>query len=178
MIRKAFSLLFAVLTFSTGCDQLPGRPPLGPPLKSKVVQEQLDKQTDTIEAPALDFDKDWDVWYEYNIEGRKVGYSHVSGTRLDVGSSRSSQSTVRFQVEDQVAIRRGDSSFLQHLTTTSLETLNGQLNSFDSQLLVGPIKTQFTGHVQDQQLEVEAIRGSARTVTPVSYTHLTLPTKA
>ncbi len=169
MIRKAFSLLFAVLTFSTGCDQLPGRPPLGPPLKSKVVQEQLDKQTDTIEAPALDFDKDWDVWYEYNIEGRKVGYSHVSGTRLDDGSSRSSQSTVRFQVEDQVAIRRGDSSFLQHLTTTSLETLNGQLNSFDSQLLVGPIKTQFTGHVQDQQLEVEAIRGSARTVTRLPW---------
>ena len=158
-----------MVTLLSGCgDLLPSRPPLGPPKKSNVEQAQIDAQAATIEEPEAPFKGDWESWYAYYLNRKQVGYSHIKATQVSNELAGNDQ-VVRFSTEDQVRFRQGNSNFVQHLRQNCVETIKGHLVSFDSELQVGPVATEYHGSVEGRQLVIETTRGTARTVDKVQW---------
>ncbi|NND96428.1 MAG: transglutaminase domain-containing protein [Pirellulaceae bacterium] len=158
------------LVAQLGCDYLPERPPMAPPKANTSVADQAKAELEVVEAPLIRFEEDWESWYGYYRKDKQIGYSHISARRLiDLNDVRASNANVQHTVDDQVTLRRGKSTFIQHLTQTSTETPEGQLLNFESVLKVGPVVSKFHGHIAKGQLTVETLRGTARTTKRIPW---------
>lgn len=159
-------LLFS-LAISAGCNP-PPRPELGGTINSLSVNAQLrddDQSLVDLTRAAVPFSAPWETWQAYFIGGRHVGYNH---TAVEPDSPES-DSPVRVTLEDQLTIRRGNSSIVQRIDQTSLETRGGQLISFEAVLRIGPAITKYSGSVQGDELTVVTTRGSKESTQTVPW---------
>ncbi|MGB7343113.1 MAG: transglutaminase domain-containing protein [Pirellulaceae bacterium] len=167
---KVVSLVVAAcFTGAVGCDYIPDRPPLVPPKQVNAAKIQADAEEKLIEAPTIGFSGDWEAWYGYYLNNQQVGYSHTSAKRLIEESSSNSDANINYEVQEQLRFRRGNSTSVQHLSQSSIENRNGELQSFESALKVGPLVSRFRGTVANGQLDVETIRGSAKKVDRIKW---------
>ena len=174
--HRTRNLVAALLALAViGCD-IPPRPPLAevkPARSSGSVGSPSSGDLDAIGHPDIGaYPGDWETWVAYFIRGNQVGYSHVTATssRDEVDATKE---FVTYTFEDQLKVRRGKSVVVQHLTQTSTEVVDGQLEKFEAELRIGPVSNQFYGRLVQDELLVETIRGSYTTSEKVEWTPAT-----
>jgi len=100
----------------------------------------------------------WETWHSYYMAGKPIGYIHVQ-CGYDTEGNRDN---VRTTVADKLTLRRGNAMFIQSLVQNSIEDRSGTLISFDADLRVGPVRSQFEGQASGEVLSTARIRGTDR----------------
>lgn len=164
-------LALAAGFLSTGCD-FPPRPPIASPPSSSTakVSTATNAETDGLEPPQIAFSQDWEAWDAYFLNGQQVGYSHIIASgALEDAIGRVVEPNVDYTVEDQIRLRRGKASYVQHLRQRSTETSTGRLLDFEATLHIGPTIRQFNGTVEEDNLRIETLQGSSRSSQSIPW---------
>jgi len=98
----------------------------------------------------------WDV---YLLQGTRVGYGHT--TVRDVGSGRVVLGTTS---DSHLALRRGTETSRQDIRVASLETPDGKLLRFETEISMGPKPIRATGQVHGNRLDIETSGAAAAPV--------------
>ncbi len=151
-----------------GCD-IPSRPPLKPvtPEQDDATQAELDDVI--VESPGASFPGNWETWEAYFVRGKHVGYSHIVAEKTRRNALDMKLPDVRYQVDNYLKIHRGPTTLIQRLNQVSTETDAGQLIEYQTNLLIGPLRTRHTGSVADGKLSVETVRGKERTSATLDW---------
>ncbi|QDV66785.1 Transglutaminase-like superfamily protein [Rosistilla carotiformis] len=168
----SWCLLFVVgVIAAVGCDRVPQRPMLGAdaegetrdfaeegkveatpqPIAPKEAQQQQ------VEAPAEIVDRELEWWDAYLVGREPIGFS-VSKVE-PVGGG---EAYVRFSMEEQLKIRRGKQVVQQWLKQTSLESVSGAFQEFESELSRGGDIVLSRGAVGYNQLNITVRRGDQK----------------
>lgn len=153
--------------FAAGCD-LPARPLLGPAdVRGPEFAGSTPRKTEqeVVEPPGELVESRWETWDAYFVHNQHVGYNHV----IAASAGGSSSKDIRYVLDNRIYANQGRARFFQRLMQTSTETNDGRLIGFESALQVGPAVTRFVGTMKGENLEVETIRGSSRTVRQVPW---------
>ncbi len=116
-------------------------------------------------TPPLEFAGKWETWDAHFIRDRQVGYRHI--VAQEVGKSASGE--VNFLLDDQLVVRREESTLIQRISQSSVETTDGQLIGFETELHFGPDVTRIVGKMEKEALLVETVRGSERSTTEIPW---------
>lgn len=101
---------------------------------------------ETPPTPAADQREE--TWMACYINGAKIGYSHLIMEPV----TESGQPCLRWTYEDVLKLRRFDAETLVRTRLTSLETCDGQLLSFRSEMNTGPGTVSTEGRCEKGQL--------------------------
>lgn len=171
--------LLIVVSFHTGCDRVPSRPPIGAqaeserrlfaeaPLPEKSVQP--DREPPKIaraivhpdaETPSPIAASDAEYWEAYLVGREQVGFSR---TKIEAFGDRSD--FLRCTMEEELQIRRGEQISRQWLKQTSLETTDGIFQQFESEMSADGSIVLSEGKVGYEQLSIVAYReGQSQTM--------------
>ena len=95
---------------------------------------------------------DAEIWNASYIAGAKVGYDHTTVSPL----TRNGRRLVRIEILSEITVRRAGQPLTLVIEVDSIETPDGKLLEFDSQLSQGPIPMQqTTGRVAGDRLQLE-----------------------
>lgn len=144
-----------------GCD-IPERPPVSssgspPPVPAAPAgapaegADRADREGELVQ--------DWQTWEVYYVKDQPVGFSHVT---CQVVEDDAAGESLRYLVEDEITLARGDAKIAQVLHQSSTESRAGELRGFESDFQVGPAITYFTGSVEGSSLVVQTRRGQQR----------------
>lgn len=100
----------------------------------------------------------WETWHSYFMSNKPIGYIHV---KSEVDAENGTE-TIRTTILDQLTLRRGTSTLVQSLRQTSVEDREGGQVSFDADLRVGPVRTQYEGRYSLDTLTTSMLRGTER----------------
>ena len=161
--RPRYVGLALALVWGTGCNP-PPRPLLseiGVTDSSKVADKELPVSTDAVRpidsvVPIRTLELPWESWHTYFVGGKKVGYLQVK-SELD---PESSDERVRTILTEYMMVSQGTSRVVQKLQQVNVETRDGTLLSFDSELQIGPTLIKSNGRVSLDTLIVNASRGN------------------
>ena len=158
--------LLAVVGWVAGCD-FPERPPLtvndirtdSPQVEATAAEAE----EALAEAPGYRLEDPWETWEAYFIGSRQLGFKHVRADRPEETSD------ARYRVKEVLVFRQGNSTFVQRLTQSSLESAEGDFRSFESELQVGPSITRFVGTRDQTHLTVETLRGTSNATDRIEW---------
>jgi len=95
---------------------------------------------------------DAEIWNASYIDGAKVGYDRTTVGHL----TRNGRPLLRIKIRSEITVRRAGQPLTLLIEVESLETPDGKLLEFESQMSQGPIPMQkTTGHVAGEQLQLE-----------------------
>jgi hypothetical protein len=100
------------------------------------------------DSPPVGARETWDV---YLLQGKRVGYGHTT-VRRDAESAAQVVSTENVGC---LAIRRADQTTKLEIRSASVETPEGQLIRFESEMHMGPSPRRTIGRVNGKQLDME-----------------------
>jgi hypothetical protein len=104
-----------------------------------------------------------DTWDIYFMQGKRIGYAHTqSSWQRD---SESGQELVRAERLDHLAVKRDGQTTEEDILTISLETSQGQLIRFESEMRMGKSPIRTVGRVQGNQLLMETTTAGSTTPT-------------
>jgi len=104
----------------------------------------------------------WETWHSYFMSNKPIGYIHVKSEVDAENGAENGAETIRTTIRDQLTLRRGTSTLVQSLRQTSVENREGGLVSFDADLRVGPVRTQYEGQYSLDTLTTSMLRGTQR----------------
>ncbi|WP_068142194.1 transglutaminase domain-containing protein [Roseimaritima ulvae] len=104
----------------------------------------------------------WQTWDAYYIGDQHIGFAHVRATAEADGGRR-------YQLRDQMTLRRGATKLTHQVTQDSLEDAAGQLQSFTATLHNGPAVTRVEGTRRDDKLVIELTRGNEHTTQQLPW---------
>ncbi|WP_218934542.1 transglutaminase-like domain-containing protein [Rosistilla ulvae] len=165
----------ALVPFS-GCDRVPPRPAIGADAKGEIRQFEEAGQASTpvvaapavaegddepsdlkVEPPAKIVDRDLERWDAYLVGREQVGFSVTKVEPVGGGDAY-----VRYSMEEQLKIRRGKQVVQQWLKQTSLESVSGVFQEFESELSRGGEIVISRGAVGYNQMNVTVRRGEQK----------------
>ncbi len=178
------SLIF-LLWGAAGCDPPPRPPvagsdaPTGPavaadptvtadpqwladPAGAVVTDDSAEPADTDSTAAASGQSLPWETWDAYYIGDQHIGYAHVRAEAAEDGGTR-------YQLQDQMTLRRGAATLTHRVTQDSLEDAAGQLRSFTATLQSGPAVTRVQGIRSGDQLVIDLHRGGERTTRQLAW---------
>ncbi len=101
-----------------------------------------------------------EIWDAFYLQNSKVGYGQTTTRRI----SRSGKEFVEMDSFNHLALTRFGQRSEQDLKMTTLETPEGELLEFKTEVSFGPTPLVVTGHVEGQQLVLETkTKGNSQT---------------
>ena len=143
----------AVLPILSSCSQSPSEALAVPPAEEA--------------AEAVNPNKERESWDIILLQGKRMGYDHTTA-RLATESGRQ---VLRTEAVARLSIRRGSDTVQQQIRSLSVETSEGKLLRFESEIGMGPATIRTTGQVKGDRLEIEtsgAAAAPAKTSIPWS----------
>lgn len=113
-------------------------------------QAAVDPQASPSPPPNANPDAREEIWMACSINGSRIGYTHlVSEPAADHG-----QSALRFRYDDELKVRRFGTDTVVRTRLTSVETRDGELLSFRSEMQAGPSAMVSEGRREDDRLQL------------------------
>lgn len=170
VVRQRFSFLtrlffvFALVAGSVGCDSLvPPRPPIGVPSDKAKVASEEPKEVVVVEAPGERFGGNWEDWHLFQIGDQIVGRATTrASTVIDADLIRTGDPEVRIERDERLIYQTGSVQFTQRRQTSSIESYDGSMKSFEIEAQTGPVSMRYQGVVTDESLRVGIVRGGER----------------
>lgn len=155
---KPSLVVLLVIVSIAGCD-IPQRPPISGIRSSAMSEpESITAQAEIFEPPRGDFEP-WESWDVFYVGQKPVGYAHLVAKWAEpLADGRHAH----YHLSSELIVQRGDAEIHQRLDQTSTESPEGRLREFESFLHVGPVVTQLRGVVDDDELQIETVRGTTR----------------
>ncbi len=143
-----------VVVLASGCD-VPPRPPIGPkgPDRTNTAAVETTQGDETRSAGATAA-APWQSWSLYLRDGRPIGYQKIAAERAE-----SDAAALRYEIDDLIDLRRGESMLQQWRHQRFVERAGGQLQEFESELRIGPSLARIRGDAHDSELVFEITRG-------------------
>ncbi|QDV88120.1 transglutaminase-like domain-containing protein [Planctomycetes bacterium TBK1r] len=168
LVRLFGCLCVASLCVASGCgDLIPPRPPIGPP--AAPTAEPEDSVASDADAVASEdqplqesFEGDWNAWYVYRFGSQVVGVSEIKAAARIDGEQFAAATEVEYSRIERLVFRTGKASFVRRITLTSVESVDGALESFQSEVHAGPISSTARGTRGPQKLAIELSSGSGQ----------------
>ncbi len=136
-------LLLAGVGLGVGCDT--HRNSTGEGTTATVARQTQTSASNTPSvAPLRDV---WDVIY---MQGQRVGHVHTTVTR----ETRGGQEALRVDCLNQLTIARGQQSTQQRIRCVSLETPDGKLLEFETEITMGTVPSKTVGKVEGGRLHL------------------------
>jgi transglutaminase-like putative cysteine protease len=115
-------------------------------------------------GPAIDVSSplslpEGETWDALRIQGARVGFGHTVVAR-DLDRDRT---VARIEGTQHLAVRRFGDKSVQDVSFSSLETLDGQLISFTTEVRQSAVPQRTTGRVTENLLEMETVTQGKRT---------------
>jgi len=108
-------------------------------------------------AEAVAPNKERESWDILLLQGKRVGYAHTTA-RLVAESGRQ---ILRTEDLARLSLRRGNDTVQQDIRSLSIETPDGKLLRFESEIGMGPATIRTTGQVKGDRLEIETTGAAA-----------------
>ncbi|MDV6034368.1 MAG: hypothetical protein F9B45_30595 [Phycisphaera sp. RhM] len=153
--------LFGCLCVTSGCgDLIPPRPPIGPPaLPTAESEDSVASDADAVAAEDQvvpeSFEGDWNAWYVYRFGSQVVGVSEVKATARIDSVQFAAATEVEYSRIERLVFRTGKASFVRRITLTSVESVDGTLERFQSEVHAGPISSNARGTRGPQKLAIK-----------------------
>jgi hypothetical protein len=100
-------------------------------------------------------DETWEVYY---LQGSKIGYGQTVVRDVD----RAGRSLIETESVNQLKLERYGQPVEQQIALATLETADGQLLEFRTEVSFGPTPTTFNGHIDGDAMVVETSTQGAR----------------
>ncbi len=108
-----------------------------------------------------------ETWDLYRMQGKRIGYGHTTIRR----QSEAGRSLVVTESLNHLSLKRGDETSRQDIRTASVETPDGRLIRFESEIRMGPSPIRTTGRVEGDRLALETAGvGTAVQKSLISWT--------
>ena len=149
-LRWLVALAAVSATIGTSCTSN-GVPPTteqDSPTTKQAAAEQT--SADDQAPPDSSFDQREEIWMACFINGGKIGYTHL----IMEPSAEDGRPCLRFNYDDELKLRRFGTDTVVRTRLTSLETRDGQLLSFRSDMQAGPRAMTTEGRREDSQLKL------------------------
>ncbi|MEO1527953.1 MAG: transglutaminase-like domain-containing protein [Planctomycetota bacterium] len=163
---RTLRCFFAIVVLPTvmGCDALiPPRPPIGVPADAPVAQKQNDEPVVVVEAPGERFGGNWEDWHLFQIGDQIVGRAQTrASTLIDSELIRTGDPEVRIDRKEELIYRTGSLQFTQYRETSSVESYDGHLKSFEIEAQTGPVSMIYQGTVTNETIRIGVLRGGER----------------
>ncbi len=178
--RPLSILLLVSIVLHAGCD-IPKRPPLTERLERPrydsedltapaTLQSDTNPVAPTFEPPEAPLVDNWETWNAYYSDGKHIGFGHISAKRLsDSPSADTPHADVQYTIKDHLLLSVGQSIVQQVLHHESIESSTGQLKGFRASQSVGPLATQFTASVENNELTVVTRRGFTESTQKIRW---------
>lgn len=154
-----------------GCDRVPKRPPIGADAEGEerefgkpaqavaaVVDDEVAEPSGLqAEPPSEIVDREAEWWDAYLVGREPIGFSVTTVEPVGGGDTY-----VRYSMEEQLRIRRGGEVVQQWLKQTSLESVDGVFQEFESELSRGGEIVLSRGVVGYNQLNISVRRGDQK----------------
>jgi hypothetical protein len=168
----AWTLLPVIVFFACialGCSAEIGAPSL-PPIKAAIrarVETETSSEKQAAFGPAKTSaqghpKETWDALY---LGGVKVGYCHTRTSDL----VEEERKLARVDSTNSVTVNRAGQRTTHTIVSTSIETPTGELVRFHTRLESGTTPTDFTGHVEGNELIVETRTAGKATTTRLAW---------
>ena len=100
-----------------------------------------------------------ETWDIYLLQGKRIGYGHTT-VRHEIGSRAATGR--RTESLNHLAVKRDGQTTRQDIRTTSVETPQGQLIRFESEMRMGPDPIRTIGRVEGDRLVMETTGADRR----------------
>jgi hypothetical protein len=110
-------------------------------------------------ADAAQSDKTRETWDVLLLQGKRVGYDCTTIRH----QREAGRDVVRAENTSHLSLKRGGETSTQDIRAMSIETPEGKLLSFESEICMGPSPIRTIGKVQDGRLELETFSGNDAT---------------
>ncbi len=158
------------LLATSGCkDLIPPRPPIGPPA-AEVGQTESNETAESEQNAAADpasreaFEGDWSAWYVHRFGSQVVGVTEIKADAVIDGIEFAAATEARYRRRERMIFRTGNASFVRRTMLASVESVDGTLESFTSDVHAGPISSSARGTRNQQKLTVTTTgRGGPKT---------------
>ena len=122
--------------------------------------EQPAEKTVVVEAPRERFKGDWSESFVFRIGSQVVGVSQTEAkAMIDSESIRTGEPEVRFSKIERLIYRTGRMQFTQRKETSSVESFDGVLKSFETESQTGPIGIRFQGNRTKEAIRIDSVSG-------------------
>ncbi|QDV47021.1 Transglutaminase-like superfamily protein [Stieleria neptunia] len=154
-------LCVTCLCIASGCgDVIPPRPPIGqpapPPAEPEgAVGSDVDAVASTDPSMQESFEGEWDARYVYRFGSQVVGVSEIKATPRIDRVRLAAATEVEYRRIERLIFRTGKASFVRRIALTSVESVEGALESFQSDVHAGPISSTARGTRGPQKLAIE-----------------------
>ena len=125
-------------------------------------EEPAEKQQTAGARSAAKIEESWDAIY---IEGTKIGYTH---TRREP-DNRSARPLVRIESQSRLSLERFGQTSVQRMRSESLETPDGRLVSFQTEVQMGSRPVRTTGRIDGDQLLVNILGGGKKVERQIAW---------
>ena len=152
--------LVGCLCVTSGCgDLIPPRPPIGQPASPPAEPEgsaasDVDAVDSDDQPPQESFEGEWDAWYVYRFGSQVVGVCEIKATPRIDSVQFAAATEVEYRRNERLIFRTGKASFVRRITLTSVESVEGALKSFQSEVHAGPISSAASGTRGPQKLAI------------------------
>ncbi|MEE8452878.1 MAG: transglutaminase-like domain-containing protein [Thermoguttaceae bacterium] len=156
---KAFAILIALLSisFAPGCSETTAEPP------ALTGQAETSAPTESIvEAELLAEDETWDVYF---MQGSRVGYGQTTIRH----ATESGRKVVRIEGLNHLAIRRFGEVTRQDLRFSCVETPDGELIEFDTEMQMGSVPMRTVGRVDGNRLRMDVTTAGKKVSTSIPW---------
>jgi len=127
----------------TGCEKSP-----------TAVSDPAPSPKVAVEAAAVQDREAWDI---YLMQGKRIGYGYTT-IRHGVEAG---QQVVSTESLNHLAVKRAGQTSEQDIRSKSVETLQGELIRFESEMRMGPTPIRTVGRVHGNRLEMETFGGGS-----------------
>jgi len=152
MTKKLRWLLFAapVALFSPACSSSIHPADADGSTVAATTHDQPERLTETDSSDNREKDAPEEIWMVYHAAGAKVGYSH---TRVEP-VTENGEKRLRYSFNDQLTMKRFGDTTVVRTKLTSLETTDGRIVDFRSEVMIGPGPAVTEGRYADGKLLV------------------------
>ncbi|MCS7468893.1 transglutaminase-like domain-containing protein [Stieleria sp. ICT_E10.1] len=154
-------LCVTCLCVASGCgDLIPPRPPIGQPAAPTTEPEgsaasEVDAVATEDQPLQESFEGDWNACYVYRFGSQVVGVSEIKAAARIDSVQFAAATEAAYSRNERLIFRTGKASFVRRITLTSVESVDGALKSFQSEVHAGPISSTARGTRGPQKLAIE-----------------------
>jgi hypothetical protein len=172
--------MITTLSLSCGCgDLIPPRPiirqsaePSSEEALSSEEKLAAGGRSGTDDARGAErFQGDWRESYVHRFGSQVVGVTEVQATAvIDPSLVTSGPSQVRFRRQERLVFRSGRTSFLRRILATSIETMDGSMSRFETEIRTGPLGSTIQGTRNGAELAIVAVRDGIEKKMQLAWT--------
>jgi hypothetical protein len=133
------------LSLGVGCSSSDSQPTATAPAAARAAESETPQNTATTKHAAEE------LWLACYVNGAKVGYTHTKIEPIETAGRQQ----IRYASDDQLTVRRFGNKTEVRTKLVSLETREGQVLEFRSEIQMGPGVVVTEGRYHDGQLLIE-----------------------